>query len=52
MNTVKVAAVQLSEKLPRACPGCGYVERLYRTPRGLRCESCIRTMDSGGLGFR
>ncbi|MDE1853477.1 MAG: hypothetical protein KGI38_06995 [Thaumarchaeota archaeon] len=44
--------IQQSQKLPRACPTCGKVERLYRTPRGLRCESCVRTMDSSGLGFR
>jgi ribosomal protein L37AE/L43A len=45
-------AVQQPQKLPRACPRCGRVERLYRTPRGLMCEDCVRTMDSAGLGFR
>jgi len=45
-------ALQQSVKLPKACPGCGNIERLYRTPRGLRCEDCVRTMDSSGLGFR
>ncbi|HUI24169.1 MAG TPA: hypothetical protein VLY82_07270 [Nitrososphaerales archaeon] len=44
--------VQQSPKLPRACPRCGSVERLYRTPRGLMCGDCVRTMDSAGLGFR
>jgi hypothetical protein len=27
------------------------VEHLYRTPRGLMCGRCVRTMDSSGLGF-
>jgi ribosomal protein S27AE len=48
-------AVQRSQKLPklpRACPRCGNVEHLYRTPRGLMCGDCVRTMDSAGLGFR
>jgi hypothetical protein len=45
-------ALQLSQKLPRACPQCGKVGRLYRTPRGLRCEDCVRVMDSSGLGFK
>jgi ribosomal protein S14 len=39
-------------KLPRACPRCGSVEHLYRTPRGLMCGNCVREMDSAGLGFR
>jgi hypothetical protein len=42
----------LSSKLPKVCPECGSLVRLYRTPRGLRCESCVRRMDSSGLGFR
>ncbi|MDG7009092.1 MAG: hypothetical protein JRN06_12855 [Nitrososphaerota archaeon] len=45
-------AVQHSQKVPGACPRCGSVERLYRTPRGLMCGDCVRTMDSAGLGFR
>jgi hypothetical protein len=36
----------------KPCPGCGAQERLYRTPRGLRCADCVRKMDSGGLTFR
>jgi len=44
--------IQVSSKLPKACPECGIVGRLYRTPRGLKCEDCVRKMDSSGLGFR
>ncbi|QQG48384.1 MAG: hypothetical protein HY247_06475 [archaeon] len=43
---------KLPSKLPQACPKCGIVGHLYRTPRGLRCASCVRNMDSSGLGFR
>ena len=45
------ASVQ-KQKLGKPCPSCGAVERLYRTPRGLRCADCVRKMDSGGLTFR
>ncbi|MCL4355360.1 MAG: hypothetical protein JRM79_03685 [Nitrososphaerota archaeon] len=48
----QAGTIQQSQKLPRACPRCGSIERLYRTPRGLMCEDCVRTMDSAGLGFR
>ena len=41
-----------SLKSPKMCPECGVTERLYRTPRGLRCSDCVRRMDSAGLGFR
>ncbi len=44
--------VQVTSRFPKACPGCGSVYRLYRTPHGLRCEDCVRKMDSSGLGFR
>ncbi len=44
--------IQQSQKLPKQCPKCGNLERLYRTPRGLRCAHCVRAMDSSGLGFR
>ena len=39
-------------KMGKPCPNCGAVDRLYRTPRGLRCGDCVRKMDSGGLTFR
>jgi hypothetical protein len=45
-------AQKLSQKLPQACPECGIVGHLYRTPRGLKCGDCVRAMDSSGLGFR
>ena len=38
-------------KFRNYCPSCGALERLYRTPRGLRCAKCIKRMDSAGLGF-
>jgi hypothetical protein len=47
-----VQQVQKLQKLPKACPHCGAIAHLYRTPRGLRCGDCVRVMDSGGLGFR
>lgn len=40
------------QRLPMACPKCGLIAHLYRTPRGLRCGDCVRVMDSAGLGFR
>ncbi|MDV3293634.1 MAG: hypothetical protein LYZ70_05135 [Nitrososphaerales archaeon] len=43
---------QQSLNSPRQCPRCGSLERLYRTPRGLRCADCVKTMDSSGLSFR
>lgn len=36
----------------KACPQCGAKERLYRTPKGLRCADCVKVMDSAGLMFR
>jgi ribosomal protein L37AE/L43A len=44
--------VMQAQKQSRQCPECGAVERLYRTPRGLRCAECVKRMDSAGLGFR
>jgi hypothetical protein len=40
-----------AQKETKACPGCGAIGRLYRTPRGLRCADCVKRMDSAGLGF-
>lgn len=37
---------------PKLCPKCGAMEKLYRTPRGLRCARCVKDDDSGGLSFR
>jgi transposase len=35
----------------KLCPRCGVMEKLYRTPRGLRCERCVKEGDSGGFNF-
>lgn len=40
-----------SPKSPKICPKCGAMERLYRTPWGLRCERCVKEGDSGGFSF-
>lgn len=46
-------SVQEPRVQAKVCPKCGAAaERLYRTPRGLRCAECVRKMDSSGLGFQ
>ena len=40
-----------SSRSPKLCPRCGAMERLYRTPRGLMCERCVKEGDSGGFNF-
>jgi hypothetical protein len=45
-------SVQQQQRPPKVCPECGAPGPLYRTPRGLKCGSCVSRMDSSGLGFR
>lgn len=46
------SAQQQQQRPVKYCPSCGAQTNLYRTPRGLMCLSCVRKMDSAGLGFR
>ncbi len=50
--TAMTESVQQQQRPPKVCPECGAPGPLYRTPRGLKCESCVSRMDSSGLGFR